>query len=160
MHDESISVKLKQEIDEHIAHCSYCQGQLFADKKVKDLISNIESIKRDDSFWQKLFREIKLYRDKLSRSLIQRILDILPIEPVVRRTAVAGAACCAAVIFFAVAYITPIIQNGRNIDEAREDIKFYLQEHEVLQDSGLFGGFIVSGVLVSDIEPSGMHRER
>ena len=38
MYSESISVRAKQEIDEHIAGCSYCQEQIESCEKVGELI--------------------------------------------------------------------------------------------------------------------------
>ena len=150
--NESVSVKVKQQIDMHVSQCPYCQGQVTSDNKVSDLLVHVTPIRRSRGFWQKILRDIRNYREERLKQRWLRLFDILPLEPAVRRTMLAGAVCGVALLLILAVYNPVSERNGQAEDESLADIEFYILEHSLAQDADLFSGATTSSVFMFTME--------
>lgn len=148
MYSESISVRAKQEIDEHIAGCSYCQGQIESSENVGELIRaqrlNPPAIPDRSAF----LHEIRQYRAKRHHNW-RRISDFLPLEPAYRRGVFVGAACCILLCAFLLVSIPIMDENAPVAIDDNEDIEYFLQEHALTQEADLFGHGAFSRTFIS-----------
>jgi len=139
MYSDSISVRAKQEIDEHIAGCSYCQGQIESCEKVGELIRtqrlNPPAIPNRSA----LLHEIRRHNAKRQQKWRRRISDFLPLEPAYRRGVLVGAACCVLLFAFLLISIPEMDKNDPLAIDDNENIEYYLQEHALARESDLFG---------------------
>lgn len=136
---ERISVKSKMIIDEHIAGCSYCQGQIASTDKVALLLTKQKQDSPYKGDRSSLLSNIRVYRDKKQKSILSRLSGFMPLEPASRRLAVAGVSF---VILISAYLFTGDMQNGNSeqlANEGVDDTDFFIQEHALIQDSGLFG---------------------
>lgn len=147
MYSETVSIKGKKAIDDHISHCSYCQGQLKSESAVQRFLGGLNPVKRPETFWQKLLRDIREYRERKLESGWS-VLHILPPEVSYKRIAVAAAACVTIAVSSTL-YMAQEFESAQLTNEVREEIEFYLLEHELATDDGLFGGVSVTGVMAS-----------
>ncbi len=154
MSNESISVKVKRKIDEHISTCPHCLQQLELDKKVSDLIVKTEPVSKSAFFWQRLLNDVRIYREN-RLSGWSRWLDIfIPTEPVLRKTAFAGVVCLAFLALYYAGLNDYVFRDKTDSIDTAADINFYLQEDAMNQHTDLFGGSAVSTTFASSIEVS------
>jgi len=150
--NDSISVRVKENIDAHISQCAFCQGQIISNKKVGEFISKLPSVERNESFWKQMMREIRTYREKKLEKWWQRLSDFLPLEPAARRTAFVGIACSAILVVIAAVYVPVYLENGTNDSQTNADADFFLREHSLSQDMDIFDHSGIPVVFVSSAE--------
>ena len=139
MYSESISVRAKQEIDEHIAGCSYCQEQIESCEKVGELIRTQRLNTLAVPNRSALLQEIRRHHAKRQQKWRRRISDFLPLEPTYRRGVLVGAAWCVLVCIFLL-ISTPVLDDNTALAvDDNENIEYYLQEHALARESDLFG---------------------
>ena len=139
MYSESISVRAKQEIDEHIAECSYCQGQIESCEKVSELIKAQRLDPPEIPNRSALLHEIRQYHAKRQQNWRHRISGFLPLEPAYRRAVFVGAACCVLLCAFLLVSVPIMDENAPVAIDDNEDIEYFLQEHALTQEADLFG---------------------
>ena len=149
MYSESISVRMKQEIDEHIAGCSYCQSEIESSENLGELIRvqrlNPPAVQNRSA----LLHEIRLHREKRQKNWRRRISDLLPLEPAYRRVVFLGAACCVLLCAFLLVSIHVIDEDTMTANNDNDDIEYYLQEHALTKETDLFGQGAFSRTFIS-----------
>lgn len=146
---ERISVKLKQNIDDHISGCSYCQKQRVLSENTGKLLNDHKDGWNFLGDKLSLLRAVRQFREKREQKWWLRLSDKMPLEPANRRTLFAGATFAAALaIYFA--FAVPGFENTEQLaDDTFEDTDFYIQEHALTQDTDLFGQGSYSQVFLS-----------
>ena len=127
LYSESISIRKKHLIDEHIADCSYCQNEIINGKEVSSFLLRLGlklPMRREE-----LLKSVQKYREVRRSKWWYRLKDIFPIEPAFQRAVVYGAA--AAVIIFSVFVTKEIKKDTKAVSNQTEseEIDFYLREH-------------------------------
>ena len=136
---DRISVLSKKIIDEHIAGCSYCQGQIASSDKVALLLAN----QKDDSLKpgkrSSLLTNIRVYRDKKRKSILHRLAGLMPLEPAAKGLAIAGVSFAVLIGAYLFSSGMQLSNSARLANDGADDTDFFIQEHALTQDSGLFG---------------------
>jgi len=154
MYSDTISVKLKQEIDEHISGCLSCRSNIAASEQVGETLAALEPVRKDSAFWSDMSRGVRLYRENRQKKWWHTILDFLQVEPVSRRSALIGGICCLILFMVVAVYIPTATDNRQAADDVAEEVDFYLQEHTLAQDADIFGIGAFNKVFVSAMNPS------
>lgn len=148
-YSDSISVKKKKSIDDHIMACSFCQEQIVANDHVSELLKVIKSAEVSDTRMAELLQGVRRYRERKQSAWWRSLLDFLPVEPFPRKTAIVGITCCVMMFLFTIVYF-PLFTVDHPVEEISVgEIEFYLQEHALAQDADLFGKSAISNVFVS-----------
>lgn len=139
MSSERISVGSKNVIDEHIAGCSYCEGQIGSSDKIALLLAKQKQISTDSSGLSELLTGIRAYRDKKQKNILSRLSALMPLEPAAKRLVVAGASFAVLIAVYILAGDMQSSNSSQLANETVDDTDFFIQEHALTQDSELFG---------------------
>ena len=150
---DSILVKTKNKIEDHIANCSLCSEQIAKTNEVETFLKERRGLLSPKPGHFSLLHDIRNYREKREQRWLYAVVNALPLEPAYRRAVLFGSVCLVIVIgsvlFNIPDKLIPIMNPVLTSGETLEEHDFYFQEHVLTQDADLFGDCTISKTLVN-----------
>jgi len=126
-YSESISVRKKHRIDDHIAECSFCQNEIAKNERIGVLLHHFDRKAPENRGM--LLSAIQKYRNKRQEKWWYRFVDRLLIKSFVRRKLVYGAV--GAVLIVGVCLISYFRKNNETVQQSNEaeEVDYYIHQH-------------------------------
>ncbi len=147
-----VSPPLKEQMDFHLSECANCREELNSSRKITEILHNMDTIKKDEYFWNCLYKDIKGVRIsyKIVKENYHPEYFRLGFWDRFLRPALIGFSF-GIIIFLSYLYYDFKSEDFINnrINYTSEDIEFYINEHSLAENDDIFSQGGITPLLVS-----------
>ena len=143
---------LKERMNEHLSECENCRQELDMSDEIADILKNIETIEKDDYFWNNLQNSIRAARIGYRTAKNEFRLEYrLSFWDRFLKPALIGFSFSLLLFVGYIYYDLGLndFLNADNMKFAVEDTEFYINEHSMLENGSMFSQGEITPLLVS-----------
>lgn len=150
--EDNLNPDLMEQIDAHLSECQKCREEYNISCEMADALKNVETIEKEDYFWNNLQNNIRAARIGYSKAQTEYRLEYrLSFWDRFLKPALIGFSF--GVLLFA-GYIYYDLTSGgfwdsNNVRFTVEDTEFYFNEHSMLENGSIFSQGELTPMLVS-----------
>jgi len=151
-----INSSLKEEIDSHLSKCPNCREELNISKEMAEVLHNVDVIKRDDFFWNDLYRNVRNLRMgyRIAREEYPSESYVLSFWDRFLKPALVGFSF-GLLLFLSFLYFD--LKSGGLLGRGEasftsDEIEFYINEHSLSENGNIFSQEGITSVFVSTQE--------